>query len=99
MSIPAQIAKEYHTDVARAVELSRAEGCTEVYVFGSVAVGKARSRSDLDIAVRGCPPDRFYRLLGRLMVELSHPVDLVDLDLDREIADFLTAEGSLVHVG
>ena len=71
----------------------------EVYVFGSVAVGDTGPRSDLDIAVRGCPPERFYRLLGRLMDELLHTVDLVDLDVETRVAEFLEEEGQLIHVG
>ncbi len=90
------IPEDYRTDVTRAIELSRSEGCHEVYIFGSVASGTPRAQSDLDIAVRGCPPERFYRLLGKLMVELTHPVDLIDLDLDRDVAEFLEREGHSV---
>lgn len=98
-SIAAMIPEDYRPDVTRAVELSRAEGCREVCIFGSVAAGSPGARSDLDIAVRGCLPERFYRLLGNLMVELAHPVDLIDLDLDKDVAEFLESEGQLVHVG
>lgn len=97
--VPERIPVEYRSDVERAVEISKAEGCREVYVFGSVAVGDMGSRSDLDIAVRGCPPERFYRLLGRLMDELSLPVDLIDLDVETRVAEFLEEEGELIHVG
>ena len=100
MAVPAKaIPDEYRADVARAVEICKEEGCGDVFVFGSVASGRFRSRSDLDIGVRGCPPRRFYRLLGRLMDELTHPVDLVDLDLEVRVAEFLEHEGQLVHVG
>ena len=93
------IPDEYRADVARAVEICKAEGCRDVFIFGSVAAGRHRSQSDLDIAVRGCPPERFYRLLGRLMDELSHPVNLVDLDIEIRVAEFLEQEDQLVHVG
>lgn len=93
------IPAEYRPDVERAVEISKEEGCTEVYLFGSVAVGGASARSDLDIAVRGCPPERFYKLLGRLMEELSHAIDLVDLDIETSVAEFIEEEGQLIHVG
>ena len=97
--LPAAIPDEYRADVARAVEICKAEGCREVYVFGSVATGRHRPKSDLDIGVRGCPSERFYRLLGRLMDELTRSVDLVDLDLETRVAEFLEQEGQLVHVG
>jgi len=96
---PERIPAEYRSDVERAVEISKEEGCREVYVFGSVTVGATGPRSDLDIAVRGCPSERFYRLLGRLMDELDHAVDLIDLDVETRVAEFLEEEGQLVHVG
>lgn len=93
------IPDEYRADIARAVEICRAEGCRDVFIFGSVATGRHRPQSDLDIGVRGCPPEYFYRLLGRLMDELTHPVDLVDLDIETQVAEFLEQEGQLVRVG
>ena len=93
------IPNEFRADVARAVEICKAVGCRDVFIFGSVATGRYRPRSDLDIAVRGCPPERFYHLLGRLMDELTHAVDLVDLDTEIRVAEFLKQEGQLVHVG
>ena len=94
-----RVPPEYRTDVERAVEMCRSEGCAEVYVFGSVAVGRMGPRSDLDIAVRGCPPERYYRLLGRLLEGLEHPVDLIDLDVETSVAEYLEEEGQLIHVG
>ena len=99
MTTRTAIPEEYHRDIDRAVEICRAEGCREIYVFGSAVTGRRGPRSDLDIGVRGCPPERFYRLLGRLMQDLRHPVDLVDLDLETRVAEFLEQEGQLVHVG
>jgi len=99
MTTPTTIPEEYRADLDRAAEICREEGCREVYVFGSVAAGRHGPRSDLDIGVRGCRPEHFYRLLGRLMEELSHSVDLVDLDLETRVAEFLEQEGQLLHVG
>lgn len=90
---------EYAADIDRAVEILKAGGCREVHVFGSVAEGRTRVGSDLDLAVRGCPPQRFFSLLGRLLSELDHPVDLIDLDADSRLARFLDEHGLLVHVG
>jgi predicted nucleotidyltransferase len=92
------IPEAFRADVERAVQILRAGGCTDVFVFGSVAAGDAEA-ADLDLAVRGCPPDRFFHLLGRLLMELDHPVDLVDLDVGGLFAEYLEQEGELVQVG
>ncbi|MBT3497508.1 MAG: nucleotidyltransferase domain-containing protein [Gemmatimonadales bacterium] len=98
-TIPSAIPAAYHRDVTRAVAICKEEGCRAIYVFGSVVAGSPGIRSDLDLAVRGCPPERYYGLLGRLMEEVGVPVDLIDLDSDTRIADYLEREGQLIHVG
>lgn len=90
---------DYREDIERAVQILKEGGCREVHVFGSVAEGRTRVRSDLDLAVRGCPPERFFELLGRLLMELDHSVDLVDLDSGSRLTDFLQRHRLLIHVG
>lgn len=86
-------------DVERATGILKAAGCREVYVFGSVAEGRCGPGSDIDFGVRGCPPGQFYALQGRLLLALSRPADLVDLDVDPDLTAFLEREAVLVHVG
>lgn len=90
---------EYRADIERAVRILKAGGCREIHVFGSVAEGRTREGSDLDLAVRGCPQGRFFPLLGELLTELEHSVDLVDLDRDSRLVEFLRKYELLVHVG
>ena len=89
---------EFHADIQRAVTLLKEAGCSEVHVSGSVADGRVRQDSDLDLAVRGCPTGRFFELYGRLLAELDHPVDLIDLDRDHRVATFLFRHQLSVHV-
>ena len=56
-------------------------GCSEIYLFGSVAEGHASETSDLDIAVRGIPARKFFAVYGEILNRSSRPIDLVDLDL------------------
>lgn len=89
----------YSRDLDRAVEILRELGCTEVYLFGSLARGDIHPGSDIDLAVRGCPPKRFFRAIGRLLTGLEHPADLVDLDRGEDpFARHLLAEGGLVRL-
>ncbi len=85
-------------DLVRGVSILKAGGCEEVYLFGSVADGSGTSRSDIDFAVKGCPADLFYKLQGRLLLELARSVDLIDLDADAELATFLEREAGLIRV-
>jgi predicted nucleotidyltransferase len=89
----------YQLDVDRAVALLKAAGCAQVYLFGSLVSGHAREGSDIDLAVRGCPKGSFFQLVGRLMLELGHPVDLVNLDERDAFARYLEQEGEIVQVG
>ena len=86
-------------DVERGLEILKSGGCREIYILGSVAEDRVSAESDIDFAVRGCPPEQFFKLQGRLLVELSRSADLLDLDVDPELATFLEREATLIHVG
>ena len=93
------VPEEIRRDVTRGVDILKSGGCREVYIFGSVAEGRVSSESDIDFAVRGCPANRFFKLQGRLLVELARSADLVDMDADPDLAAFLEREAVLIHVG
>jgi predicted nucleotidyltransferase len=84
--------------VERAATLLKSAGCKEVFLFGSVAEGNDNENSDIDIAIKGCPPGRFFELLGKLMLELDCRVDLVNLDHEDAFSRHLLNKGRLLHV-
>jgi predicted nucleotidyltransferase len=84
--------------VEKAAALLKSAGCKEVFLFGSVAEGNDNENSDIDIAVKGCPPGRFFELLGKLMLELDCRVDLVNLDHEDPFSRHLLNKGQLLHV-
>ena len=90
---------EIREDLVRGIDILKSGGCKEIYLFGSVAEGRSGPSSDIDFAVRGCPASRFFKLQGRLLVELTRSSDLIDLDADPALAAFLEHEAALVHVG
>lgn len=85
-------------DLERAIEYLKSIGCSEIFVFGSTARGDYREDSDLDIAVRGIPAEKFFAVYGELMTRLSRPVDLVDLDLQERFGQQLLAGSDLRRV-
>ncbi len=94
-----EIPDEFEADLHRATEILKAAGCTDIYVFGSLAKGRAGESSDLDLAVRGCPKAGFFHLWGKLFMSLDHSVDLVDLDSEDPFAHYLQTHAELVQVG
>jgi len=93
------IPEVFREDISRAVRILKEGGCSEIFLFGSGVTGKVRDESDIDLAIRGCPQGSFFQLLGRLLWELDHPVDLVNLDTQDAFVQYLRKEGVLVRVG
>ncbi len=94
-----QIPKNYQKDIDKAIEILKSADCTDIFLFGSLATGKTSDDSDIDLAVRGCPPGKYFHLLGQLLLELEHPVDLVRLDTPDAFARHLEREGELLQIG
>ncbi|HEY0513357.1 MAG TPA: nucleotidyltransferase domain-containing protein [Thermoanaerobaculia bacterium] len=78
--------------------LLTAAGAREVYVFGSVASGRTREGSDVDLAVAGLPPERFFSTMARLENLFDRSVDLVDLDDTTPFTEYLRKKGMLRRV-
>lgn len=97
-NILCRIPEKYSQDIKLAIKNLKSEGCTEIYLFGSLAEGKFREDSDIDLAVKGCPRDRFFCILGKLLLELNHKVDLINLDGRDPFAEYLLSEGELINV-
>jgi len=85
--------------IAQAAQALRQEGATAVYVFGSAATGQLREGSDIDLAVVGLPPERFFIAMGLAADLLDRALHLVDLDEDSPFTRYLKSQGGLQLVG
>jgi predicted nucleotidyltransferase len=65
-----------------------AEGASEVHVFGSYSAGRTSIKSDLDLAVRDIPAERWYLSLARALADVPAQVDVIDLDRPSRFAEF-----------
>jgi len=83
----------------KAVAALKAAGAREVYLFGSATTGKLREGSDIDLAVSGLPPERFFEAMGDAGDILGRPFDLIDLDEPSPLTQYLREEGELRRVG
>jgi predicted nucleotidyltransferase len=69
-------------EVARALAARlRAQGATRVVLFGSLALGTFRARSDIDLAVAGLSERVLARLEREFAAVTDRAVDLLNLDI------------------
>lgn len=85
--------------VRELADILRRQGATEVYLFGSRARGDHRPDSDIDLAMRGIPPERYYSTIGRLMDVSPIAVDVIDLDDKGHVMDLIRRTGDFIRVG
>jgi predicted nucleotidyltransferase len=90
---------KYRSDIENATRLLKNEGCSAVYLFGSLVTGKTRDGSDIDIGVRGLAPRKFFRMYGKLQFGFENKIDLVDFDDDDNFYLMLNNLGEVVQIG
>ena len=90
--------EELQRDIYSSIEILKNSGCKEIFLFGSLVSGTFTEDSDIDIAIKGCAPENYFPLLGRLLTSLSRPVDLVNLDREDAFSKYLEREGELYRV-
>ena len=68
----------------------------KVWLFGSSLVNPDTAR-DVDLAVEGIDPDRFFDFYCRLFWDLTKPVDVVDMDSDVPIRHLVRKRGVVIY--
>lgn len=74
-------------------------GCTESYIFGSQANGNADDYSDIDIGIKGLPPQKFFATHSMLEDATGKTVDLIDFDEKPQFFSLLQDLGELRKIG
>jgi predicted nucleotidyltransferase len=79
-------------DKVKIVEIARQYGVKGILLFGSSA-DPDREANDVDLAVEGILPERFFSFYGDLLFSLSKPVGLVDLSRNTKFNRLVYREG------
>lgn len=90
--------KTHLKDFEKALEILREEGCHEIYLFGSIAIGEGSDSSDIDFGIRDFPRDRFFHIYGRLLSELEHDTDLIDFERQTAMFETLSDIGEIRRI-
>ncbi len=87
------------TTLNKITHILKAEGCREVFLFGSHVTGAARPHSDIDIGVKGLPPTHFLAAYARLDREVQERIDFVDFDEQPALFQLLSDIGEIKKIG
>jgi len=79
-------------DKVTIVDIARRYDVKAVLLFGSSADPNKRA-NDIDLAVEGIVPEKFFSFYGDLLFALSQPVDLIDLSADTKFNRLVHREG------
>jgi predicted nucleotidyltransferase len=93
------IPSKYQKDVEIAANLLKDEGCQSIYLFGSLVTGKIHQNSDIDIGIKGLPPEKFFRVYAKLDNNLLNEVDLIDFDENNKFYNLLNSLGEIIEIG
>jgi predicted nucleotidyltransferase len=79
-------------DKATIVDIARRYDVGGILLFGSSADPK-KEVNDIDLAVEGIAPEKFFSFYGELLFNLSKPADLIDLSSDTKFNRLVYREG------
>ena len=94
-----RIPEKYQEDIKKANNFLKNEGCKTVFLFGSMVTGKIHDKSDIDIGIKGLPPEKFFKVYSKLYMNLDNEFHLVDFDCDNDFFSLLQRLGEVVEVG
>jgi predicted nucleotidyltransferase len=93
-----KLPENYRTDIENAVFCLREEGCTAIFLFGSLATGEYTDSSDIDLGIMGLPPRKYIRTYSKLNNILKTRFDLIDFDENKNMYNFLYSIGEIVEI-
>ncbi|OPX23502.1 MAG: hypothetical protein B1H02_04900 [Candidatus Latescibacteria bacterium 4484_107] len=83
--------------LAEIIGISKEFDVDKVWLFGSCLEG-LDSAQDMDIAVKGVKPDRFFEMYGRILSAVDREVDLIPLEDTREhFSKRILEKGRLIY--
>ena len=94
-----RIPQKYQEDIVKASNFLKNEGCKTVFLFGSIVKGNIRENSDIDLGIKGLPPERFFNVYSKLYMNLDNDFHLVDFDYDNDFFSLLKNQGEVVEIG
>ena len=93
------IPEKYQQEIKKACYLLKSKGCKKVYLFGSMVTGGIHASSDIDIGIKGLPPEKFLRVYSDLSDNIEIKFDLVDFDFSSDFFALLKEIDEVKEIG
>ena len=94
-----RIPEKYRLDIEKAATCLKEEGCSAIFLFGSLVTGKYSDSSDIDLGIMGLPPRKYIRTYSKLNNIMKNRFDLIDFDENRKMYNFLCSIDEIVEIG
>lgn len=79
-------------DKTKIIEIAKKYGISRVLLFGS-SIEQNTESNDIDIAIEGIDASHFFKFYSELILNLSKPVDVIDLNNKTKLNDVILSEG------
>ncbi|MDR2716661.1 MAG: nucleotidyltransferase domain-containing protein [Treponema sp.] len=94
-----KIPEKYRPDIEKAASCLKEEGCTAVFLFGSLVTGEYTDLSDIDLGIKGLSPQKYIRTYSKLNNIIKNRFDLIDFDENNDLYNLLYSIGEIVKIG
>jgi predicted nucleotidyltransferase len=94
-----KIPEKYRRDIEKATFCLKEEGCTSIYLFGSLVTGDYTDSSDIDLGIMGLSPRKFIRTYSKLNNIVKNRFDLIDFDENINMYNLLYSIGEVYKIG
>jgi len=92
------IPEKYRPDIEKAAFCLKEEGCTGIYIFGSIVTGKYNDTSDIDLGIKGLHPRKYIRTYSKLNNIIKNKFDLIDFDENNDLYNLLDSIGEIEEI-
>jgi predicted nucleotidyltransferase len=94
-----KIPEKYRSDIEKATFCLKEEGCTAIFIFGSLVTGKYNDSSDIDLGIKGLSPRKYIRTYSKLNNIMKNKFDLIDFDENNDLYNLLDSIGEILEIG
>jgi predicted nucleotidyltransferase len=79
------------------IRIAQEYGVKRVWLFGSCLDSTVDDPHDIDLAVEGVPPEKFFEFYGKLGGAILKDIDLIDLDSGDPMRHIVRDRGVIIY--